>query len=164
MTLKPCLVCGEPSSKPRCDEHRPKDTRQRRGPGQAAYDPVWRRLSLRARRLQPWCLDCGATEDLTSDHIIPKSLAPELVHARENIAVRCCACNSRRGTTGFTHAEVLAVIVRLEATYRRHPTRTGRERLDAARRASDQGGCPKASGAQPFGEAFSELHTPGGYT
>lgn len=135
MTLKPCIDCGEPSAGTRCDEHQPADTRVRRALGQAAYDPVWRALSQRARKAQPWCDDCGTALDLTTDHVIPKTIAPELVHAPENLAVRCRPCNARRGAAGWTVAEAQQVLTRLHATARRRPTRQARERVAAARRA-----------------------------
>lgn len=73
--MKPCIVCGEPSTESRCEEHvkrgrtdsqrakRPKN--RSRGSG---YTHTWDKLSRRARRIQPWCSDCGAKEDLQCDH------------------------------------------------------------------------------------------------
>lgn len=97
MTLRACLVCGEPSDRSRCPEHRPrcnKPPREQRG-----YDYRWQQLSRRARRLQPWCIDCGATEDLQADH------KPEAWQRKEaglpirlrDIEVRCGACNRKAG-------------------------------------------------------------------
>ena len=65
MTLRPCLICGQPAARPRCPEHTvdTKPTAHARG-----YDAAWQRLSKRARRLQPFCTDCGSTEDLQCDH------------------------------------------------------------------------------------------------
>ncbi len=65
MTLRPCLTCGLPSAGPRCPEHTtdPKGTPEARG-----YNAAWRKLSKRARRLQPWC-ECGAVDDLQLDHL-----------------------------------------------------------------------------------------------
>lgn len=69
MTLKPCLTCGLPSAGPRCDEHTvthtggPRTSARTRG-----YNASWDRLSKRARRMQPFCTDCGATTDLQLDH------------------------------------------------------------------------------------------------
>lgn len=41
------------------------------------------------------CLQCGATEDLTLDHIVPYSLGgPDTF---ENLRTLCRSCNSRRG-------------------------------------------------------------------
>ena len=56
MTLSPCLDCGEPTTGPRCPEHTvdPKASATDRG-----YDGAWTKLSRRARRLQPFCTDCG---------------------------------------------------------------------------------------------------------
>lgn len=65
MTLRPCLDCGEPATGPRCAGH----TTDRKAPAAArGYDAAWTRLSKRARRLQPFCSDCGSTEDLQTDH------------------------------------------------------------------------------------------------
>jgi hypothetical protein len=41
------------------------------------------------------CMDCGTTDDLTGDHIIPVVLGG--VATADNIAVRCRPCNSRKG-------------------------------------------------------------------
>jgi 5-methylcytosine-specific restriction endonuclease McrA len=48
-----------------------------------------------AIRAHPYCVDCGATRDLTGDHITPVSAGG--LNTRTNIAVRCRACNSRKG-------------------------------------------------------------------
>ncbi len=164
MTLRPCLVCGQPAANTRCDEHRVKDTRRaRRRPGQAAHDPRWRALSNQARRAQPWCDDCGAVNDLTCDHVVPKSVAPELVHCIENVAVRCRSCNSIRGNTGYTDDDAQRVLAALTATYRRHPTRAGRERIAAAERALlTWGDAPSKGDFSRGGKAQSALHTDGG--
>lgn len=98
--LKPCLSCGELSDEPRCEQHRairirlPKESSSARG-----YDYAWSQLSKRARKLQPFCSDCGRTDDLTADH------SPEawdrkrrgLIIRLQDIAVVCRACNTRRG-------------------------------------------------------------------
>ena len=98
--LKPCLVCGDLSESTRCDQHaiRPKAvvkiSARRRGFGTA-----WDKLSRSARRLQPWCSDCGSTVDLTVDH------SPEAWERHEaglpirlvDVDVCCRSCNSRRG-------------------------------------------------------------------
>lgn len=95
MTLRPCLVCGEPAEGPRCGVH----ATRKPPPAARGYDAAWARLSKRARRLQPFCLDCGATEDLQADH------TPEAWHRKaEGKAIRladvdvvCGPCNRRRG-------------------------------------------------------------------
>ena len=70
MIARPCIDCGEPSPQSRCQQHRAKDTRRRKGKGEAAYDPVWRKLSTQARRASPWRESCGSVENLTRDHTI----------------------------------------------------------------------------------------------
>lgn len=96
MTLKPCLTCGELSDKTRCPDH---DDQSRPGGTAVGYDWRWRKLSLKARRLQPWCTDCGATTDLTTDHL---PIAWERHDAGKpirltDVEVVCRPCNSRRG-------------------------------------------------------------------
>ncbi|GAA4294663.1 hypothetical protein GCM10023161_44370 [Mycobacterium paraffinicum] len=98
MTLRPCVVCGEPSAKSRCPTHRPKDrkpSRQQRG-----YDSQWQELSRRARRLQPWCTDCGSTEDLQLDHLPiawERKAAGKTIRLGTDAEVCCAECNRRRG-------------------------------------------------------------------
>lgn len=95
--LKPCLDCGDLSDRNRCTEHRtrtPRASTTSRG-----YDAAWSRLSVRARRLQPFCSDCGPADDLTVDH------TPEAWQRRDAglpitldvVAVVCRRCNSKRG-------------------------------------------------------------------
>lgn len=118
MTLRPCLTCGEPSGRSRCDAHRVKAPPKVLPKGHVHLNPArWKALSKRARRMQPWCLDCGTTEDLTTDHVIPVSEAPELAYKPANIAVRCRPCNSRRGDrcTDTERAEVETRLTRGEA-------------------------------------------------
>lgn len=158
--LKPCIRCGTPASGTHCTDCKPADTTVRTGKGHAATDWTWRKISTTARRHQPWCEDCGAVDDLTADHILPKHLVPALVHAIENLTVRCRSCNSRRGTTGVTLAEAQAVHARLQTAYARTPTRSGRDRLDAAERAvQDLGGTPSRVPAHPAGKAQGGMKT-----
>lgn len=99
MIFKPCIVCGEPSPSPRCAEHALPSRPKAQSREQLGYDDTWRALSRRARRLQPWCSDCGTVEDLTADH------SPEAWRRREaglvirltDVDVVCRSCNSRRG-------------------------------------------------------------------
>lgn len=94
--LKPCLVCGEPSDQTYCAEHSPSPRRPSRAAG---YDRAWDRLSARARQLQPWCTDCGATQDLTADHSRQAwaRKAQGLAIRLEDVEVCCRSCNARRG-------------------------------------------------------------------
>lgn len=69
-------------------------TKQERG-----YDAAWDRLSKRARRLQPFCSDCGSPEDLTADHTVTAWQRREqgLRIRLRDIDVVCRSCNSARG-------------------------------------------------------------------
>ena len=96
MTLRPCLDCGEPSTGPRCAEHTvdTKPSVSARG-----YDQIWTVLSRRARRIQPFCTDCGATEDLQLDHTPEawaRKYAGKPIRLRD-VAVVCGPCNRSRG-------------------------------------------------------------------
>lgn len=86
MTLRPCLDCGEPSGSTRCTVHR-------------GYDSDWERLSKKARKLQPFCTDCGATENLQADHS-PEAWARRAAGKAirlKDIDVVCGPCNTERG-------------------------------------------------------------------
>lgn len=95
--MKFCLDCGTPCPSSRCEEHEAErlarlDLR-RGGTTQRGYDGRWKRLSEKARRLQPFCSDCGTTEKLTVHHL--RWPATTLSH----VVVLCQADNNRRGMT-----------------------------------------------------------------
>lgn len=96
MTLRPCLDCGTPAAGPRCAEH----TVDTKAPAAArGYDGAWTKLSKRARRLQPFCTDCGATDDLQADHT-PEAWARKAAGKAirtQDISVRCGPCNRAAG-------------------------------------------------------------------
>lgn len=101
MPLSVCLGCGEPTEGTRCPECRREHERAQERPGATArgYDAAWERLSRQARRLQRFCTDCGATEDLTVDH------SPEAWRRQArglsirlcDVQILCRSCNSRKG-------------------------------------------------------------------
>lgn len=95
MTLRPCIVCGEVASGPRCDVH----TARKPAAAARGYDANWTRLSKRARRLQPFCTDCGSAEDLQADHT-PEAWtrkAEGKAIRLADVCVVCGPCNRRRG-------------------------------------------------------------------
>lgn len=100
MTLnKVCPGCSAPSPTTWCSACKPPRPNPSRPYRSVGYDAAWDRLSKRARRLQPWCSDCGTSTDLTCDH------SPEAWERKErglpirlqDVDVVCRACNSRRG-------------------------------------------------------------------
>lgn len=100
MTLRPCTGCGEPSPTTRCPACR---AQRAPDPGSTAkgYDYRWQRLSLRARRLQPWCTDCGAVENLTTDHSEEawrRKAAGKVIRLCD-VTVLCGPCNTRAGSS-----------------------------------------------------------------
>jgi 5-methylcytosine-specific restriction enzyme A len=105
VTLKPCVQCGEPTDRNRCPQHRPPDRRKVNAAARG-YDWQWTKLSKRARRLQPWCTDCGTTEDLQTDHLPTawerKAAGKPLRLA--DVEVVCGPCNRARGAARGTTA------------------------------------------------------------
>ncbi len=92
MTLTTCLDCGTPCDGPRCTEHTTNATTR-------GYDANWKRLSKRARRLQPFCLTCGSTEDLQTDHT-PEAWARKAAGKPirlNDVQVLCGPCNRAAG-------------------------------------------------------------------
>ena len=83
--LRACIDCGQPSYRTRCAGHLRARKRTRDG------------NTARARTViaaQPWCSDCGATTDLTSDHVVPLTRGGSNAGAQRTL---CRTCNSRRG-------------------------------------------------------------------
>ncbi len=99
--MRPCLTCGNPSSASYCTEHEPRPWQHRDGNARdRGYSTAWDKLSRRARRLQPFCSDCGATRDLQLDHTQrtwERVDAGKVVRLRDTGGVVCAACNRRRG-------------------------------------------------------------------
>lgn len=108
---KPCRSCGTPTTTgSRCRQcetelvrrtNRARTVRveKKRAPRSRGYDQAWRRLSEHMRRQQPWCTDCGATDDLQLDHL------PSAWERKEeklplrviDVEVVCADCNRSRG-------------------------------------------------------------------
>lgn len=99
--LRPCIDCGTPADGSHCDDHQPRRHRDRGTARQRGYSRRWDELSRRARRLQPFCTDCGATEDLTADHLPSAWERHEqrLPIRLTDVEVVCGDCNSRRGSS-----------------------------------------------------------------
>lgn len=76
---RPCLDCGRLATATRCVFCEAKRQRQRNA-SRPQYAGAWDRVSRQARRAQPWCSVCGATEKLSLDH--------------ERGQVECVSCNS----------------------------------------------------------------------
>lgn len=102
---RPCLSCGELSSGSRCEDcttthnritARAYETVSARNKG---YDPAWDKLSIRARKLQPFCLKCGTAEDLQADHTPEawRRKAKGLSIRLKDIQVLCGKCNREEG-------------------------------------------------------------------
>lgn len=110
MTLSPCLECGTPADGTRCPdctvEHRRAQPDRKGSAAARGYDWQWDKLSRRARRLQPFCTDCGSTADLQADHS-PEAWerkAAGLPLRLQDIEVVCGPCNRARGAQRPTQA------------------------------------------------------------
>lgn len=100
MTMRPCLTCGEPCDGPRCPDHT-HSTRHRGSARKRGYGHQWDKLSARARKMQPWCLDCGSTENLQADHLPSaweRHAAGKTIRLAD-IEIVCNLCNVRRGSS-----------------------------------------------------------------
>lgn len=148
MTLRPCLVCGEPTDGPRCPEHtvsRPRD------PQHVHFNRArWKNLSARLRRLSPFCELCSATADLTVDHIVRVADRPEWTYETANLRVICRTCNGRLAATPATPEQVAEVEARITARKRRVAL-------------TPRGDAPRVDHAPPARQANFRSHTPGGY-
>lgn len=81
--------CPELTTTTRCPKHEAEYQRLRNA-RRTHYKREWRKLSQQARRAQPWCSACGATADLTADHVRARSLD-------EGVEVLCRSCNTKKG-------------------------------------------------------------------
>lgn len=92
--LTSCRRCGRLTRKAslcqECCKARP--SAHRRG-----YTAQWRALAAAAIAAQPWCTRCGATADLTADHVVP--LARGGSSTLDNTTVLCRKCNGAKGAS-----------------------------------------------------------------
>ena len=99
---RPCLTCGLPSEDSRCPEHQPKSWQHREGSARArGYDRTWDKLSIRARRMQPFCSLCFSTENLTTDHLPSawrRKAEGKAIRLRD-VRVLCSPCNVDAGSS-----------------------------------------------------------------
>lgn len=100
--LKQCTSHGlyEPGNPPipggRCPTcYKEHANRKRRPRKQRGYTEQWLRMVKQAILRHPYCAECGATEDLTGDHIVPLSKGG--TNTPSNVRVLCRRCNSSRG-------------------------------------------------------------------
>lgn len=117
--LVPCIDCGELAEGTRCEDcaakfeaRRAAGMRDRLATAPAktsahkrGYNSRWTRLSRRARRLQPFCSDCGKTTDLQCDHT-PEAWerhAAGLPIRLCDVDVVCGDCNRKRGAARGEH-------------------------------------------------------------
>jgi 5-methylcytosine-specific restriction endonuclease McrA len=100
---RPCIACGTLIPKgSRCDTCKPK--RKPRDTAHAGTDWRWRKLSKRLRTASPFCEIPGCrSKDLTVDHIVPVSEAPNLAYDELNCRVICRGHNAARGATCTDH-------------------------------------------------------------
>jgi 5-methylcytosine-specific restriction enzyme A len=133
VTLRCCVECGTPSPGPRCSEHTldTKPTAHARG-----YDAAWQRLSKRARRLQPFCTDCGSTEDLQCDHT-PEAWARKSAGKTLRLADIAVVCGDRNRSRGAARG---AIVTRGNDPSAVKPDPAGRQNLSytPAERLSDE--------------------------
>ena len=59
--------------------------------------PAWKALSQRIRKRDGRCLRCQSKKHLCADHIIPRSVSPDLELREENLQTLCWQCNDEKG-------------------------------------------------------------------
>lgn len=101
-----CPDCGSVfervSSSAYCSDCKPLDDSWALRTGtttERGYNERWNRLSRKARKLQPFCSDCGREDNLTADH---STTAWQRYDAGKTIRLKdidvvCRDCNSSRG-------------------------------------------------------------------
>ena len=88
---RPCLACGRLTARPTrcalCEKAHQAERNHRAGYRRTRQ---WQEASRAQRAAVPYCQSCGATDDLTADHVIPRSLDGGLI-------TLCRACNAKKG-------------------------------------------------------------------
>src|SRR5664280_2568199 len=58
----------------------------------------WQRAARAQVTSYPWCAKCGATEDLTADHVVPRAHGGTAEHGLRTL---CRSCNGKRGNRPY---------------------------------------------------------------
>lgn len=99
MNMKVCINCGDLADGTRCEtchaERQQRVSQQRGGATARGYTRTWGKQAARVKRQQPACAVCGTTEDLTVDHITPKTLGG--TDKPDNLRTLCRRHNSAKG-------------------------------------------------------------------
>jgi len=82
----PCLTCRKLTRFGSRCERCTSAVEAQRGP-RDHYGGEWAKLSKAAIAAHPWCSNCGRRDDLTTDHIKPRSL-------EKGVRVLCRACQN----------------------------------------------------------------------
>ena len=97
---KVCSSCGWAYEKPysgdagRCPDCQTQRQQDRPTTTQKGLGSRWRKIARQQVMDYPWCAYCGATEDLTCDHVRPRALGGT---AEGPLQTLCRTCNSRKG-------------------------------------------------------------------
>ena len=103
MPLMPCLTCGVPSKKSRCDycesQLQQAKPRARASSNARGYDYDWQKVRIRVLNRDNWtCNYCKKklfNSDATVDHIVPLSRGGERLDSN-NLVAACRSCNSAK--------------------------------------------------------------------
>ena len=97
--LKICLACSDTYTKRHPDAGRCPDCSAlfRSTQPTTAQKGLGSRWQIAAReqiRREPMCAYCGAVDDLTADHLVPRAKGGTIA---DGLVTACRPCNSRRG-------------------------------------------------------------------
>ncbi len=106
-----CAACGtrrKATTTPRKRTHEERrsspEALERRATARRFYSSaIWRRVRDQVRERDGECLTCGATSDLTVDHVIPRAIAPELAYEPANLRTLCRSCHGRKDGARAKH-------------------------------------------------------------
>lgn len=96
MTLAVCIDCGTVADGARCPDCLARLNRDRGSPQSRGYTRRWSNQAKVLKRRQPTCTRCGTADDLSVDHVVPKSAGG--TDDPSNLQVLCRSCNSAKAT------------------------------------------------------------------
>ena len=104
MALRPCLVCGTPAEGSRCPLHKLRRETKPHAPYDRRHRALTRAVVEAWVRRYGWvCPGYQIAEHpvppggLEGEHIIPRSVRPDLAYDIRNYSVLCRVCNARKG-------------------------------------------------------------------
>jgi len=101
-----CSKCGKRAYSEYCFQHKPRTAINQRGKQYYKWEAFKKAWKLKHKDVDKYCYLCGKPlkeNEVTLDHVIPRSRRKDLVFDESNIKPACWKCNVEKGSKVLTN-------------------------------------------------------------